>query len=95
MWRMAFDSLFVITVAAVLCVGLWVMTVYGLMVMTPEVALESPAPLAVRVVVPTATPVRAVLLEEVLPAGMVVVDGTVATPGALLVRLTLIALAAA
>ena len=51
-----------------------------------EVALTSPVPLAVSVVVPTATPVICTVLDVVPPTAMVAVAGTLATPGALLVR---------
>jgi predicted membrane chloride channel (bestrophin family) len=64
------------------------------MVMGPEVVLKSPVPLAVTVVVPAATPLRLPLFDDELPIGIVSVAGTVATPGALLVRFTLMALRA-
>src|SRR5258706_15310348 len=57
----------------------------------PVVALASPDPLAVSVVVPALRPVMATLGESALPAGIVTVAGTVATPGRLLDRLTVTA----
>ena len=62
--------------------------------MTLEVAVCSPEPLAVSVVVPAATPVSWPVLDQVLSEAMVRVSGTVATPGALLVILAIIVLEA-
>jgi hypothetical protein len=67
----------------------------GLTVITPDVALDNPSPLAVRVVVPGPTPVRFTVADDVLPTANETVDGTVATPGALLVRLAVNATAVA
>jgi hypothetical protein len=76
-----------------LAVGSW-SPPHGVMVMAPVVALDSPVPLAVSVVVPGATPVSWAVLEAVPFTGTVTVAGAVAMPGALLVMLIGIAAAA-
>jgi hypothetical protein len=61
---------------------------HGEIVMTPEVALRTPEPLAVTLVVPAATPVSVPVPDQVEPVATVTAGVTVATPGALLVRFT-------
>lgn len=57
------------------------------MVIVGLVTLRVCVLLAVTVVVPGATPVKLAVAELRLPAVIIVLVGTVATPGALLVRL--------
>ena len=62
--------------------------------MTLDVALDKPLPLAVIVVLPAPTPVSVAMSERFCPERITTEAGTVATSGALLVRLTVKSLVA-